>query len=476
MIFQPHRLVLLLFCSLMSMNGYAASVVKDGKAAFPDDMYCEFKPLPADENAIIEWKKAEPSRVTLSSHENEIITYCWKPGAPRPSADDREDLQGWLRRNQAALDAFAASLKKPGAQWPERNPQNRQPEMSFFSQLLKGRLVEADQLAEQGRFPEATQFLEDSLKLAQLGIKGDGQTIQYAIAGNSRDLIQGAILTLASRKRMPLDLMKRLLHDLPPLDSETNIYHRVLQFEYMSEAQNTWDLKKVSEIYSRMSETNILMMFYPDDCQRPLRVLLDPNLVAWHPKPLDMDQELAIDREHYRIYWTNSFSPWSNRVDIKGEEQDAIRTNLLAEIAPMMEVVQNDPLPLSRQAAQKIRDAYLKIQNPVGRILDCSTIAILVDDSRFFKFQAERNITRTLLALLIFEREKGVLPAKLSDLVEAKILDAVPVDPFATAPLSYSREKHIVWSVGLDGDDDDGTAGESHWTGLDAVWQIPELN
>jgi len=131
---------------------------------------------------------------------------------------------------------------------------------------------------------------------------------------------------------------------------------------------------------------------------------------------------------------------------------------------------------LSRQAAQKARAAYLEIENPIGRIIDTSVIGFVASDLKVCQVRTEREATRALLALLIFEKRKGQLPPTLSSLVEERILDSVPLDLFCGEPLHYSREKRKIWSVSDNGDDDNGASGQFRWYEKDAVWQIPELN
>ena len=58
------------------------------------------------------------------------------------------------------LNLFAASFQKPKAQWPERNSQDAQPELKAVSQLIRVRLFEADQLAEQRKFKGAAHSLK----------------------------------------------------------------------------------------------------------------------------------------------------------------------------------------------------------------------------------------------------------------------------------------------------------------------------
>jgi len=122
-------------------------------------------------------------------------------------------------------------------------------------------------------------------------------------------------------------------------------------------------------------------------------------------------------------------------------EHENAHTNLAQDIAVLMELVKDDSLPLSRQAAQKARTAYIKIENPIGRIFDTSVIGFVASDLKVCQVRTEREATRSCLALIIFERRKGQLPAALSDLVRDKILDSVPIDPFCGEPLHYSREK-----------------------------------
>ena len=467
-------IIVLLGCVLDSMM--AGSAPTADKPAIPDDLFFEFKAIPDGENATINWRRAAQVRVPLSEKAKEMIRFCWTAGMRKPAADDLDELKIWLKRNQEALALFEASLQKPKAQWSLSNPQNPLPETLAFAPFIKARLFEADQLTEQKKYEEAARSLSGSLQLTQLGIEADGSLIHYLVAANARTLVQGAILRLASRSETPLPLMEKLLKDLPSLDAETNIYAHIVRVDFSVYDYASYDLKAIAETWSKISETNIAMINYPEELHRPLKVLLDPMLISQHPKPFDMIAEIKKDEFNYRIFRTNSFSAWTNRSLVVAKERAAGREKLLEDIQSLMELVKDEPLPLSKQAAQKARGAYLQIENPIGRLFACSQSGLAETDIRIFRFRAEREVTRTILALLIFERTKGTLPAKLSDLVEAKILTAVPIDPFADAPVSYSRERRIVWSVGEDGKNDNGNGSEFHWVGDDAVWQIPKIN
>jgi hypothetical protein len=288
-------------------------------------------------------------------------------------------------------------------------------------------------------------------------------------------MVHGAIQRFAGRRGVPVGLLEQLLADLPPLFNETNSYARVLRVEFTYYAYPSLDLKKLTEAWSSVSETNAAMQLYPEEFRRPWKILLDPLLVSQHPRPLDEAVEIQRAASHYRTYLSNALSAWEDRSDAIADETEELQEKLLEDIKPLMELTKDEPLPLSRQAAQKARSLYLEIQNPVGRILQCGLAEFIGNDERVFRSRTEREATRALLGLLIFERKKGVLPPSLETLVEEKILPSLPFDHFADAPLNYSRERRRIWSVGEDAVDDDGEGDpQARWSGDDAVWEIPE--
>jgi hypothetical protein len=458
-------------------GGRAGSAPIADKPPLSADLFYDFKPVANEDNAIINWRQAFSLKVPLPEGAKAAIKFCWTPGAPEPSATELSLLTTWRQRNREALDLFAASLAKRRAQWPERDPQQPQPELTCLPLLVRAQLFAADQLAEQGQFAAATKSLAESLHLAQLGVEGDAMFLQYLVASRVRSQVQDAMLRLADRQAVPLPLLAALLTNLPSLDAETNLYARILCAEFTRDYNNNSDFKETSERWRRIATTNAaaFLILFPDEMRRPFLVLLDPSLIALHPKPFDLGAELEKSIRHYRIYRSNSVVPWTERDNSVELDEEIARTNLAAEIAPLMELVKDESLPLNRFAVQKTRTAYLAIDNPIGRIMDTSSLGFACSDFRICQVRTEREATRACLAALIFERRKGRLPEALSDLVAEQILSAVPQDPFCGEPLHYSPSQRKIWSVSNDGIDDHGEAGESRWLGKDAVWKIPEL-
>jgi hypothetical protein len=250
----------------------------------------------------------------------------------------------------------------------------------------------------------------------------------------------------------------------------------MLRVEFTYYAFPGIDLSKFTKAWSGIAETNLALSLYPDAIRRPFRVLFDPLLVSLHPKPLDEIGETRIAARHYRIYLTNAASAWAERDASVETEGEANQKQLLQDIEPLMQLTQDEPLPLSMPAAQKARSAYLKIENPVGRLFRCSLGGLAGNDVRVFRSRTEREATRAILGLLIFERRHGQLPGSLNALVEEKILSSLPRDFLSGVPLGYSRERRLIWSVGEDATDNSGTGNPAlKWASEDAVWEIPEL-
>ncbi len=464
------------FLVCVSTGIAAAQSHTEERPEIPADLYFEFQSVRPEDNAIINWRRAAEVEVPLDAKLTQIVEFCWTPGARRPSNEDLDTLRSWVRRDREALDLFDGSLTKSKAQWPEQNPQNTEPELRAMYHLSRARLLEADSLAEEKKFSEAVDSLKKSLKLADLGINGNASDLQYLLSVRIRSLVQGGMVRLAADPGLSMPLLGRLLKDLPRLDSESNAYSKVLRVDFTRYVQHAADVHKLAESWAKIPETNDALLYYPEDLRRPFKILVDPLLVAAHPKPFDEIGALNDDIRFKRIFRTNCILAWSNRNDSVDRECAAVTQSLREEIKPLMDLVKDEPLPLSKRAAERARAAYLQIENPIGRIFETSILVHIASDAKVFQCRTEREAGRAIIGLLIFERQKGKLPAKLSDLVEANILDSIPFDLFANAPLSYSRDRRIVWSVGEDGVDDGGEGADGlRWRSGDAVWKIPNI-
>lgn len=467
-------LVFLWVCLESSITVNAASKTADDKPPIPSDLFFESRPIRNEDNAIYVWRSAASLMVKPDDKISEAISYAWKPEATSPSDEDHDAIQLWLNQNREALRLIEASLKKISSKWLATKGEELQPELWALGYLTKARIASADRLATQRKWDEAAELLEGNLRLAQLAIESEAAFIHYLVGGHARTMTHRSILRLANHHATPIITLNRLLAALPPLDTETNTYDRLLRVEFTVYEYPDADIKWFAEAWSKPEARTIISLTYDDEFQRPFMVLTDPGLVARHPKPLNQLAELERVATTYRRYRTNCSSLWTNRVDADVEVIEKTRAEFLEEIAPLMNLVGEEPLPLNQRAISTARAAYIAIADPIGRILQCKNSVLSCDDSKVFKNRTEREAVRAVLAAIIFERQKEQLPDSLNDLVEGKILLRAPWDHFANAPLKYSKAQRLIWSVGEDSEDDNGEGStDAQWSGLDATWKIP---
>lgn len=82
---------------------------------------------------------------------------------------------------------------------------------------------------------------------------------------------------------------------------------------------------------------------------------------------------------------------------------------------------------------------------------------ILRATRRSFYARANFEATRTLLAMVVFERVHGSLPNTLNDLVTRGVLSELPRDPYSDRPFRYDRARELIYSVGPNGIDEAGS-------------------
>ena len=126
-------------------------------------------------------------------------------------------------------------------------------------------------------------------------------------------------------------------------------------------------------------------------------------------------------------------------------------------------------------AIEEELEAFPDLDNPLTRLVHFATgnaggiyLArhytympnALVDANRVATIEFATAATRTLLALRIHRARHGSWPASLDDLIP-DVIDALPIDPASPnrAPLSYDRERGVIWGVGENGIDDGGVIG-----------------
>jgi hypothetical protein len=80
--------------------------------------------------------------------------------------------------------------------------------------------------------------------------------------------------------------------------------------------------------------------------------------------------------------------------------------------------------------------------------------------------RTECAATQAVLAIRLYFAQRGRLPDRLEELIQAGLLTDAPLDPFSGKPLHYAHERGILWSVGDDGIEQGGDPEH------DLVWTV----
>lgn len=193
-------------------------------------------------------------------------------------------------------------------------------------------------------------------------------------------------------------------------------------------------------------------------------------LLTDHPAPFDRDETIQLSSrrlaEVIRVLKFDRSPP----KDIDDEE--ILRVEKLWPESMGLDVLSLFPLHLGGPAWESWEDFWneivsaveasemlAEIPNVFGKYLiaihsdmaSADSLAVVVVRRR-----TRIEATVASLAIRRFERLHQRLPKTLQELVDAKLLTELPRDPIDDQPLRYDPSRRILWSIGLDGQDDGG--------------------
>lgn len=459
-------------CALLAVGCSPISQAGE-RAKPPQDLLNSRTELSPEANAATEWKEAEPLFVPIPEESKADILIAWSLKGEKFDVSQTEHLNRWIETNRTTLALIDKGLQKDRAQIPAWDSLQPMPYAVALINLAKARLFLADQAAAKREHSTATKLLVGNLKLSQLLRDAEVPVIHYLIACSMRSMTEKAIARWAMFANPDAETIQAMLLELPGLAEEADAYERILRVEFTDFILPGLDVKRFAQLWNDSARTNkLVLQLQPEELQRPLLIVHDPKLVAVHPKPLDTEKQIRFYESRFRRYAANAKGAWNNRDTSLATETEALRAKFLADLKPLLKATRNAKLPLSNAAAKKAAEHYVKLDNPVGRYWQSTDDALARSHVRVSQARTERAATRAILAIRLYQIKKGNLPPSLEDLVVAGLVQTVPVDEFANAPLHYSRDKHILWSVAEDGVNDGGISGASFWQDKDAVWTL----
>lgn len=433
-------LVLLLGCERRATKGELTEVLKE----FPAILSYERVPLAAEKNAFVLWQRAFEKTSYFKEKELEKTFYAaFFPWQGLPKGNARKQLDEWLAKSGEALDLLDAGIRLGRCQFPKLR--GKKPDTSYLSdmrQLARMKRVKANLAASDGDFEAAAGELAGVVHFGELISEGEGDLAHYLIG-----------LTIEGMGLRPMPWLVE--NDVP---------------------EAALDLM-IAGLTSRPSSDGALA--------NAIRIEFHASVDSQRQRLSDARPSELQSREEYAHYFGIASSHFARGVrNALGSWKERDR-KLAPEIRMLIERLREAEMKLSDEAMEGEEFSAEKarvVLEPILKSSPLAGVAVLArsldtDLERTFRHRADREATRAIIGLRLYEMRRGELPANLGALVDERILKAVPADPFSGGELKYSRERRVVWSVGVDETDDGGEGDASpRWSGKDYVWRVPAPN
>jgi hypothetical protein len=201
-----------------------------------------------------------------------------------------------------------------------------------------------------------------------------------------------------------------------------------------------------------------------------IRELEVVTLLARHPRPIDRDETIRLSSQRVaeliRVFGRDRSRP------VLFDDTEINRVQEDWPAAMSLDVLSLFPLHFGGPhwdswddfwneltSITKSGDRLSETPNVFGKYL----IALHQDSERadslagaVVRRSARAEATFAVLGIRRFEKLKQRLPTSLQEVVDDKLLSDLPRDPIDGQPLRYDHSRKLVWSVGLDGQDDGG--------------------
>jgi hypothetical protein len=450
--------------------------------------------LPDRENARFLWEEAARhlSPVDIPEYEEFAARECMNErelGYWLPAGAAREKLREQIERNRRALETANLGLSLGRFQFPEPRGGEHFAEdtalADFCRSLARTRDFKARLHASCGEFAQAARELASALRTAELALDGDSIILTYLQGIPCQWKALDCMRRLARLPLMPAAAIADMLTSLErdwqgaeALSQSMRCEFRYYFLEPLALLSACESLEALVDGLLKSFYSDAPMLCFDEESRGPhpdgrsawrRQRLLD--LLSGHPSPFLAESTVSESSRALAEIVRRADEPWrpgrkqseENKLlpedswptqlrigfpyDMLGPGPEARRTvEELSESTPEFARYWRVPDEAALAAA---REKLQQLDNPVGRLLADSAIGTLpscVD--MLFRNRALREATKAVLAVRLYQIQRGRLPDDMHSLVTAGVLAAVPADPFADAPLGYSRERAEIWSVG----------------------------
>ena len=432
----------------------------------------EFKPSPG----LLNYSAVHSYGMGRTELE-EFFSGLRRADAPQEGETARKFVE-WLDRNQEAFDLIDAGIARGRLQLPEL--QHSAPDTYYSSTVIDIALIrtaKARVLALAGDFDGAARELLAVQRMGELLAEGEGGIGSFGDIWIIFGLCASDLIWLSGRANVPQDVLERLIAGLPPLSRLGEAYAQSLRINltkvWIPSIRETLKADDPELRRSLPDGTGKWGLDFPGEAGAAFAA----DFKHMQLDLIDPTETLGMLSRYYAEFIRNATGTWKGRLKGLDAELKQWRKSWEEPYKAALESVRQvlaDDRAVTEDERARLAET---MNNAMGRsLLVVDLPAMNTFLASCFRFRAEREATRAVIALRLYEIRHGELPATLAELVEDNILKAVPRDFFSDGELLYSRERRSVWSVGPDETDDGGDPGDADLPlarRKDEVWRIP---
>ncbi len=428
----PGILGILIVGLLISLSFFNIFLGRDEAPVDDRDLWLSKIEIPKEENAFYPLSQAS-EKIYLPKDKEKSELFTKMVNGEKWDSEFAEEL---IKNNEEVFTYFEKALKLSYFQIPQlQDPKTIDfatiiiPGMSGFLDIAKLNSIKANYLLTQGKEKEALDLIVKTIKMGQI-IEDSPRPvlISYLLGmaiketGLQRLRIMIPNLTLSS------EMLKNYVAELDQFKANEEGLIKAMKMEYISftNTKSKIDAAFVGELSEEeLEKLGTEETSFEIKAATKLNYLYKPN------------QTQRIFAEYYR-----------NFIDNANKDCDEVKLPEVKSLAPY----------------SKIR--MLFTENVVGKILHDM---VAVSFSGLFDKKCLEDFsvigTQSLIAIKGYQTETGKIPFYLDELVP-EYFPAVPKDPFDRTSIKYSSEKMIIYSVGKDLKDSEGSEGKD--------WRIME--
>ena len=489
--------------------------------------YCR-EAVPDSQNAFPLWRAAAEAAVAIERGAEACDAGTGSCSviaeAGMPSPDEIKRRHAAIEHNRKALELIDAGIERGGLQLPEiASPENFGVAFDLLSpwrDLARVRSWRVEQALADGNVRQAIHDVVALVRFGDLFSNAEGTVVHYLCGVAFRCFATDSLILMADQ-RLSWQAFEELFEAVNSSLQLPDGLERAMLVDFYATVLPLIERIPESAGIQQLIEVALTSDYGPQAPDLSGECLPDAETrLAWrhdrllqvlqgHPQPFDKEGTIALMKWRLADAIDELRSPWAPRLmdfgtrlqrwrrqwhthrllqatrcwpfqltpvcHVKGLGESDDARQWLAKMAHPLDRWFSVFRPLTDRDIPRVRRRLRSVSNPIGLLLAEHHAPFLTARQSMLQHRLYLAAAKTMLAIQMFQTERGRLPVALAELVDAGIVTAIPQDPYSRGALRYSSRDRFLWSVGQDGRNRRGRCQHSpKWApGFCVRWKVP---